>query len=165
MTNDTATRGAYDYYRDEIQREDLITHQRISTSLAFQGILMAAMALVLTNGSFAVPAGMDAANADMLDKVRLFRLHIMVLIGVIGFVVATGSTIGIHAAQRSLRATRTKWKNIEPETGWANLPDMDAPQGSKRIGRTFPYFMSASFCLIWSIYLGLFCSSFWSDIF
>lgn len=68
LVRDNPNLIAYEFLRDEIKREDLLTHQRLSASLAFQGILMAAMALVLSNGWLTSVAAKDAP-AGLTERV------------------------------------------------------------------------------------------------
>lgn len=154
---------AYEFLRDEIKREDGITFQRLSSALAFQAILMAAMALVATNGLPSVSSAAASEAVQMIERFYSLRVCLLLLIGAAGLAVSIGSLIGVHASMRSLRDIKTSWESkidkgeIVPDARW---PQAYGTEIAHRAGHLFPYAITASFIAIWIAYLAIIAAHF-----
>jgi hypothetical protein len=92
----------YEKFREEIKREDEITHNRLVTSLTFQGFLMGATGFLLSG-----------LWPDTHPCIFAFREWVVGGIGLIGFFVASSSAIGIQAARMSIGDTKTLFKALK----------------------------------------------------
>ena len=153
---------AYEFLRDEIKREDGITFQRLSSALAFQAILMAAMALMVASGLPTATTTTTTTTTDhaarLIDQYNSLRVWLLFLIGGAGLAVGIGSLIGVHASVRSLRTIKETWeKLIEDESITLDpcWPQAYGKNEAHRAGHRFPYVMTISFIAIWIIYLGI----------
>ena len=149
---------AYEFLRDEIKREDGITFQRLSSALAFQAILMAAMALMVASGLPTATTTTTDDAARLIAQYNSLRVWLLFLIGGAGLAVGIGSLIGVHASVRSLRTIKETWeKLIEDESITLDplWPQAYGKNEAHRAGHRFPYVMTISFIAIWIIYLGI----------
>jgi hypothetical protein len=94
----------YSFFRDEIVREDEINHNRMVTSLTFQGFLLGAM-------GFLVSGAWPAATSSITP----FREWVIGGIGLIGFLVSISSAIGIQASRMSIADTKKIYRIITDE--------------------------------------------------
>lgn len=149
---------AYEFLRDEIKREDGITFQRLSSALAFQAILMAAMALMVASGLPTATATTTDDAARLIDQYNSLRVWLLFLIGGAGLSVGVGSLIGVHASVRSLSNIKDTWEKLVEEKSVSLDPCWPQAYGKNeahRAGHRFPYVMTISFIAIWIIYLGI----------
>ncbi len=144
----------YEFLRTEIQREDRITQERLVSTFAFQGFLIAGTTLLLA-GNWIFPET-NAANAQSLKILNDFRVMVLGGAGLIGLFVAIGGLIGIYASRKSINTTRAKWENLV-ENGRVTLDDrlpQAYGQGSHfTLGGLFPYWITWSFVALWLAYL------------
>jgi ABC-type transport system involved in cytochrome bd biosynthesis fused ATPase/permease subunit len=149
----------YNSFRDEIKREDEITHHRMITSMTFQGLLMAATGFMISGSWDNLPCGFEA-----------FRLNSIFGIGVIGVVVAMTTTVGILATRLSIRDVKDAFERLTtPQNqGKAELQiDGKAPQIHGRgiafgMGNFYTIFVPIAFVLMWSMYLSIFAVYLWA---
>ncbi|MEQ1550297.1 hypothetical protein [Sphingorhabdus sp.] len=147
---------AYEFLRDEIKREDGITFQRLSSALAFQAILIAAMALLVSSGLPVASPTTPTDSAWLVGQYNLLRIWLLFLIGGAGLAVGIGSFIGVHASMCSLRDIKTSWEDlivrhvVALDLRWPQAYGKDV---AHRAGHRFPYVMTVSFVVIWLAYI------------
>jgi hypothetical protein len=168
MTDNAKPDGAapmlsgYDYLRDEIKREDGLTHNRMTVGFSFQGFLIASMSLML-----ATPWQYDGFKDQTLaNGLVAFRLAVLGGIGVIGLLVAIGTTLGVFASTSSVRSVKTKWEE-DTTKGLVEIPE-GFPQayGQSRLftlGGWFAPLTAMCFILLWSAYLGFYGYHLWGQ--
>ena len=115
----------YKFAREEIQREDNITHQRLTSSLTFQGFLVASVAIVVGRA----PVGPNQTGS-MVD-LHYTILIVLLGVGFFGAVLAWFSYRGVKASRISLNDAREEWK--AKNKLWHIHPDF-APQLTGRKG-------------------------------
>ncbi|MGE0279591.1 MAG: hypothetical protein AB7P20_03110 [Rhizobiaceae bacterium] len=132
----------YEYFRQEIEREDEITHQRVTWTMTFQGFIISAITLLLI---------LDWGSKPVLP---IGRLAVFV-ISFIGVCIGLISLLGITASRRSIRDAKEAWKirNI----AWGNLYPKYVPQahgqgGAFRRGNMYAIFMAVLFTAMWAIF-------------
>lgn len=75
LSNDQHIYSYYEVLREEIKREDTITHQRITWSITFQGFLISASALLLV---FGWPGdGSEYLDIEILRRLSIFGIGIL----------------------------------------------------------------------------------------
>lgn len=89
FTNKESRIKYYDYLREEIKREDEITHQRLTWSITFQGFLINALAIMLVFTWENVPI-----EVFFLRKTALYAL------GLIGIIFGISSFNGVIASKK-----------------------------------------------------------------
>lgn len=105
----------YKFLREEIKREDEITHYRVTWSITFQGFIINAAAIALVFGWSDPPEGVIISR----------KLFILIL-AVMGLYMGFASLIGVLASRRSIEEAKTEWNkrndfwhlypNIVPQT-------------------------------------------------
>lgn len=133
----------YTWLRQEIAREDEITHQRITWSITFQGFLINGMAILLVfSWDFSL-------GLFVLRKAALFA------VGIIGLEIGLLSREGILASRNSIRAATTAWEYAN--FFWKFFP-AKAPQAYGQ-GKTFSggtryaEKISTIFIVMWALFL------------
>jgi hypothetical protein len=146
----------YNSYREEIKREDEITHQRMITSMTFQGLLMASMGFLIS-GAWAVPI-----SAGIPEGFPHFRLIVLGIVGLMGALVATFSFVGILATRISIADVKHAFEKMtkvrEGETPPRLLIDPRVPQIHGRgiafkAGNFYTEAVPALFGSLWALYL------------
>ena len=157
---------AYNYLRDEIQREDKITYERLIVALTFQGFLITATTFLLSNQWTFDSAAMMGPSGFYLD-LQSIRIAVLYGIGTAGVAVGIGTAAGIHAARLSISKTLAWWNDtvklmteehrqlIPPafeneKHGWAHW-----------LGGASAFMIAYAFPTLWGLYLlMLFCKGF-----
>jgi hypothetical protein len=93
----------YECLRKEIEREDGITHQRLTWLMTFQGFLIAAVALLLAS-SWPLP--------DQHSGIVLLRRLAIGAVGITGFILAAVSASGIQASRDALDNVIRDWEHV-----------------------------------------------------
>jgi len=136
-------RKYYDYFRDEIKREDEITHQRVTWTTTFQGFIISAMTLLLI-------LDWDGTRKIVpLGRLSLFAIGIMgVSIGLVSF-------MGILASRRSTTDAIAAWGRRNAQWGLYSryVPQAHGQQSAFAGGHTFAVLMPALFILMWTLFL------------
>lgn len=140
----------YKFLREEIKREDEITHQRLTWGITFQGFLISAMAVLLV------------FRLDVTIGVLVLIKITILAIGIIGITVSILTFSGVLASRNSIRQAVEHWKFMN-ET-W-NLYPNKVPQACGQ-GETFnrgtlyaeqiPIFFARMWCLFIISYVSLF---------
>lgn len=143
----------YEFLRAEIQREDRITQERLVSTFAFQGFLIAGTTLLLA-GNWVFPE--TGSIQTKIKTLNDFRVLVLGGAGFIGLLVAIGGLIGIYASRKSVNATRVKWEMLI-QNGQVIIDDrlpQAYGQGSHfTLGGLFPYWITWSFVALWIAYL------------
>lgn len=156
---------AYNYLRDEIKREDEITHQRLIVALTFHGFLIAAMTFLLSNQWTFDSATMMGPQGFYRD-LQAIRIAVLYGIGAAGVTVGIGTVAGIHAARQSIKATLDWWQtkiiaksgNVTI-TGTEDCPPMIPPVFAKShdrmnwLGGASAMVIAYAFPILWGLYL------------
>lgn len=136
-------RKYYNYFRDEIKREDEITHQRVTWTTTFQGFIISAMTLLLI-------LDWDGTRKIVpLGRLSLFAIGIMgVSIGLVSF-------MGILASRRSTTDAIAAWSRRDAQWGLysKSVPQAHGQQNAFAGGHTFAVLMPALFILMWTLFL------------
>ncbi len=149
---------AYDYLRDEIQREDKITYERLIVALTFQGFLIAATTFLLSN-QWTFDSDAMKGPAGFYLELQSIRIYVLYGIGAAGVAVGIGTAAGIHAARLSIAKTLRWWNDaitsmadehrafIPPsfekkEHGWAHW-----------LGGASAFVIAYAFPVLWAGYL------------
>ena len=90
----------YKYLREEIEREDDITHQRITWSLQFQGFLVASMTFLIGGAWTGVPG-------DVLTVRKLLPFGI----AIVGLAVAMNAKRGVAGSREAINKVKNHWEN------------------------------------------------------
>lgn len=146
----------YEFCRKEIEREDNITHQRLTTSLTFQGFLVASMAVIFSRI-------LPQSGSVNLDSLNIITIPVLIAIGIIGLVIAWYSYKGVEASRVSLDSAREEWRAKNDQ--WGVHPDF-APQMTGRkivrgkgsfdaflYGRTFAVAIPRLFMVMWTAFI------------
>lgn len=147
---------AYNYLRDEIKREDEITYQRLIVALTFQGFLITATTLLLSNQWTFDSAAMKGPDG-FYDELHSIRIYVLYGIGLAGVAVGLGTVAGIHAARNSIKAT-LRWWQTEIMASNKN-PSMIPPAFEKRhdrmnwLGGASAIIIAYAFPLLWLAYM------------
>lgn len=151
MERSTPELIAYDYLRDEIKREDGLTHGRMMVGFTFQGFLVTSLSLLL-----ATP-WQDAKSVAPAFARDLAALRIAALggIGVIGLLVAIGTAMGVFAACLSIRTVRTTWEAQKVALPPA-LPQAYGQKWAFTFGGWFAPVTALWFVLLWVAYLAVY---------
>ena len=88
----------YEYLRDEIRREDEITHQRLTWSITFQGFLVNALAVLI------------ALSGEMSISAFYMRILALIAISVIGLHIAFISLVGVKSSRNSIKIAKKAWE-------------------------------------------------------
>lgn len=133
----------YDYFRDEIRREDEITHQRVTWTTTFQGFIISAMTLLLI-------LDWDGTRKIVpLGRLSLFAIGLMgVSIGLVSF-------MGILASRRSTTDAIAAWGRRNAQWGLYSryVPQAHGQQNAFTGGHAFAVLMPALFILMWTLFL------------
>lgn len=105
----------YDYIRDEIKREDQISHQRLTWGITFHAFLINAFSILLVFGW-----------SDNPDYIKIFRRVSIISIGMIGLTFSFSTLIGIMASRRSLNDTKERWNAVN--MAWEKFYPKYVPQ-------------------------------------
>lgn len=133
----------YDYFRDEIKREDEITHQRVTWTTTFQGFIISAMTLLLI-------LDWDGTRKIVpLGRISLFA------IGIMGASVGLVSFMGILASRRSTMDAIAAWDRRNAQWGLfpKHVPQAHGQQSAFTGGHTFAVLMPALFIVMWTLFL------------
>ncbi|MBB1248360.1 hypothetical protein [Rhizobium sp. G21] len=133
----------YKYLRQEIEREDQITHQRLTWSMTFQGFLISALAALM------------ALSWDGPVEIVILRKLSLMAISIIGLRVAILSFAGIQASRKSIELTKLNW-DIRNKI-WGLYPNF-APQpcgqnGVFSTGTQFTTEIPKHFIYMWTLFL------------
>lgn len=154
--------SGYDYLRDEIKREDGLTHNRMTVGFSFQGFLIASMSLML-----ATPWQYDGFKDQTLAKGLIaFRLAVLGGIGVIGLLVAIGTTMGVLASTSSVRSVKAKWEKDTLDRKVKVPEGFPQAYGQSRLftlGGWFAPLTAMCFILLWSAYLAFYGHHLWGQ--
>lgn len=157
MSNELEAIKIYEFVRDEIKREDKNTHDRISSALAFQGILMAAMVFLISNGWAVATIGASKPDMEFVSHLKSVRLIVLFLVGLVGMIVAIASYKGVEAAQESINKTIKKWEaeklKIHGIINFNSLPSAYADTRIHNKGKGFPYWINKAFMAFWALFL------------
>lgn len=147
MDNLAEGRAYYQFYRDEIRREDEITHNRLIASITFQGLLTAAMGF-LVSGSWATPAPGPATG------IMEFRVDVIGGLGAIGIIVSTLSCFGIWATRLSIEATKEAYERVSSELDEGFMcPQIHGTGLPFHMGNFYTKYIPLTFTALWSIYM------------
>lgn len=167
MNNELNGINIYEFVRDEIKREDKNTHDRISSGLAFQGILMAAMVFLISNGWAVATAGASKPDLEFVSHLKSVRLIVLFLVGLVGLVIAVVGYKGVEAAQDSITNTIAKWEedktNFYSIINFNALPTAYAETRTHNKGKGFPFWVNQAFIAFWAIFLITITIAFHSD--
>ncbi len=135
----------YKFFRDEIRREDEITHQRLTWGLTFQGFAISAMAILLN------------AKEESGGWLSLLRLLALCAVGVIGLAMAVSTYVGVWASRESIKNCVQKWNNRNKV--WNLYPGL-LPQPVGQIhaffaGQEYAVNIPRIFIFSWGAYLTL----------
>jgi hypothetical protein len=133
----------YDYFRDEIKREDEITHQRVTWTMTFQGFIISALTLLLIlnwDGS---------KNIEPIGRLALFAF------GFIGVAIGLISFMGILASRRSIKNAVGDWEKKDAKWGLLHkyVPQAYGQGNAWDGGDNFAVLMPALFILMWTLFL------------
>jgi hypothetical protein len=146
----------YEFLREEIAREDSVTHQRMTVALALQGFLFAAVALP-------TEAADNGLTEIMLAAVVKFRFALIGGIGMVGLLVAIGTMLGIAASQISIYQTKRNWERYARSGNRRVIVRLPAAYGRGclfHLGTAFAYWITASLILMWGLFVFAFVRSF-----
>ena len=152
------TIDAYNYLRDEIQREDNITYQRLIVALTFQGFLIAATTFLLSNQWTFDGTAMHGPDGFYL-KLQSVRSLVLYGIGSAGVTVGIGTAAGIHAARLSIWKTLSWWNetiNLLSEEQRRLIPpafDNEQHGWVHWLGGSSAIIIAYAFPLLWGLYL------------
>lgn len=136
-------RAYYQFYRDEIKREDGIIHNHLIVAITFQGLLTAAMGFLVSGAWTRVP-----------EEIRYFRMDVIGGLGVIGLVVSTTSCIGVWAARFSIEATKNAYADAYDELDKERLcPQIHGTGLPFAMGNFYAKSLPLIFTALWSLYL------------
>ncbi len=133
----------YQFVRDEVKREDEITHQRLTWAINFHAFLINAFAFVLVFGWKENPPDIEAT-----------RRIAIVGIGLIGLTFSFASLLGVVASRRSIDDTRERWNAVN--RAWDGFYPKYVPQtfGQDKAffwGRFSAILMPIGLILLWGI--------------
>ena len=149
---------AYNYLRDEIKREDEITHQRLIVALTFQGFLITATTFLLSNQWTFDSSAMIGPNRFYLELATI-RIAVLYGIGTAGISVGFGTAAGIHAARISISKTLEWWnEKIGAMAGddRALIPpafELGKHGRSHWLGGASAFIIAYAFPILWVAYL------------
>jgi hypothetical protein len=152
----------YEFLREEIAREDSVTHQRMTVALALQGFLFAAVALLVAS-IWPTEAADNGLTEIMLAAVVKFRLALIGGIGMVGLLVAIGTMLGIAASQISIYQTKRNWERYARSGNRRVIVRLPAAYGRGclfHLGTAFAYWITASLILMWGLFVFAFVRSF-----
>jgi len=98
----------YKFLREEIAREDGITASRMTSMLTFQGFLVSAVGLLMTNGWQVAPSSPQELAAGL----ACLRQNLLILLGLVGAFMAFFSALGILASSRALDVAKLEWELV-----------------------------------------------------
>lgn len=132
----------YDYFREEIKREDEILNHRIVWCVTFQGFLFSALALLLVF-PWSSP-----------DDIVVLRRLVLFGIGLTGQLVAVSGLIGVIASRHSAENAIAEWE--KRNAAWKIYIDI-VPQSYGRgdsfnLGRLYSLLMPNIFIIIWFLF-------------
>lgn len=144
----------YEYLREEVVREDELTHQRLTWLIAFQGFMINAVAVLI---GFAWPEGAGVGSIIVIRKVSLAAIP------VIGLLFGYLAYAGIIASRLSLTEVKFQWE--QRNAVWQMYPD-SVPQayGQKlafMLGRRYAVYVSLMFIFMWQVYLAVYLATEW----
>lgn len=133
----------YDYFREEIRREDEITHQRITWTMTFQGFIITATTLLIV-----------AEFTTSKQLIPIARLPAFAF-AFIGLCTGLVSLMGILASRHSIKDAVEEWKARDAVWG---LREKYVPQayGTDRAfdgGDKFATLMPVIFVGMWAVFL------------
>lgn len=133
----------YDYFRDEIKREDEITHQRVTWTMTFQGFLMSAVTLLLI---------LDLDGDKQFTPMARLSLFAF---GLIGIAVGLVSFMGILASRRSIKDAVDDWgkKDGAWKLQYRYVPQTHGQDNAFDGGNRFATLMPALFILMWTAFM------------
>lgn len=134
----------YEYLRDEIQREDELTHQRITWIINLNSFLINAFGILLVFSWDHLP-----------PDIALMRRVAIIVVGIVGLTSAVNSITGISAARRSLEEVKIRWERLNEK--WKLYPNK-APQAYAQrkpfsSGRHHSIMICYTFVVMWVIFL------------
>ena len=159
-------KDVYSFFRDEIKRDDEITHHRMTTCMAFQGFLFAAQTFLISGAwtvstaatrdgcenAFDVMAGCNVA------LVQNFRVAAIAAIGFVGYAAALASLAGIIAARLSIRDVKRHFETLldgeNADHFFKCAPQIHGRAKAFKLGNGYTIAVPFLIALVWSIYLG-----------
>jgi hypothetical protein len=133
----------YDYMRKEVEREDRLTHERLTTLCSFQGFLIAGVGLLLSSGW----------TPDM-PTITVLRKGTIAVIGVWGIIVGLSSHISIHASRKSLSNAKKRWEIVSKEIDLdARFPQTHGERNVFLRGSIAAHVVPLSFTGMWGLFL------------
>lgn len=134
----------YKYVREEIRREDEITHHRLTWAITFQGFLVNALGIMIV-----------FTWADMPVEVFFLRKLALLAIGIIGLVFGILAFNGVIASRNSIDDVKLDWerRNQSWQLQPHRVPQTFGQGGRFRGGTLYAVCVPVSFAVVWSIYL------------
>lgn len=156
----------YRFLREEIKREDEITHQRLTWMITFQGFMISAVTVLI---SFAWPncsVGQICTDIDSVIGIRKISLG---AIPIIGLAFGHIAHMGIIASRRSISASKYAWelRNKQWKLYPHYVPQTYGRGGHYKGGALYPVYISLMFIFMWQIYFAVYMSyeqTFWIEI-
>ncbi len=148
--NDFSPFTYYEHLRKEIEREDNITNQRLTSSISIQTFFMAAVV-------FLVSGAWPAATSDQ-SRIVLFRLLCLLLVGFAALIASLITLMGVNASREHSRRVKKDWLRYNE---YLNITPEMAPQSfghgpSIRFGGGYAYLIPLAMIVMWSFYLIIF---------
>lgn len=133
----------YDYLREEIRREDEITHQRITWTMTFQSFIVTATTLLLIAEFNVIRNLMPAA-----------RLPVFAF-AFIGLFTGLVSLMGILASRHSVRDAVSEWQVKNDAWGLQHIyvPQTYGRDNAFKGGDRFATLMPVLFVGMWAVFL------------
>lgn len=133
----------YRFLREEIKREDEITHQRLTWSITFQGFLISALAALM------------ALSWDAPTEIVILRKLSLMAIAIIGFRMAILSFTGIQASRNSIEAAKQNWEIRDKIWGlYPNyVPQPCGQNGLFSAGTQYTAKIPRHFIYMWTLFL------------
>jgi hypothetical protein len=131
---------SYDYFRDEIKREDGVTQQRLISALSFHGLLIAAVMVLISGDKPASPAN------------EMFREAALGWTIAIGFFASFVGLGGVLASVMSVHATIKERSLLIAQNEVDSLPHLPEPHGKRSrywVGFFFPLILMTLFVGFW----------------
>ncbi len=139
----------YEHLRKEIEREDSITNQRLTSSISIQTFFMAAV-VFLVSGAWPEVTGHP--------RIILFRLFCLILVGFAALIASFITLMGVSASREHSRRVKKDWihynscLNITPEMA----PHAFGHGPKIKRGGGYAYWIPCAMVFMWTAYLAIF---------